>query len=213
MACTLARWRDHGGGPKLGVISNFDERLEPLLQSLVQQHPHLCPSLKHCPSLPNYSPTYPHEPNTWKDIAQYFDEGLILDSYTHRSEKPDIGMFELAADKADASPDKCFHVGDRVSKDVAGAARADWTALHLNERCDNDLPDWDAFDSEELAAEGQQARQKLLHWGRRDMTTGLQWYELWGLRDILTLFGYDNDDDDDHNKVIRTTQRKGRLHY
>jgi hypothetical protein len=111
-------------------------------------------------------------------------------------------MFLFAANKAGTSADKCFHVGDRVSKDVAGAARANWTALHLNERCDNDLPDWDAIDSEELTAEGQQARKDLLHWGRRDTATGLQWYELWGLRDILTLFGYDDDDDD---KVICTT--------
>jgi len=131
---------------------------------------------------------------------------MILDSYTQRSKKPHTGMFELAANMAGPSAGKCFHVGDRVSKDVAGGMHAGWMALRFNEWYDDDLPDWNAVDSDEHAAEGQQARQELLHWGRRDTATGLQWYELWGLDDILTLFGFPDDDDDDDDKVIRTSR-------
>ena len=40
-----------------------------------------------------------------------------------------------------------------------------------------------------------------MKWGRKDMITGVEWYELWGLDDILTLAGLPQDD----SKTIKTT--------
>ena len=38
-------------------------------------------------------------------------------------------------------------------------------------------------------------------WGRRDTSRGLDWVEIWGLDDVLTLFGFPEDD----TKLIPTT--------
>jgi len=172
----LKEWRDMGGGPKLGVISNFDERLTPLLDAL--------------------------------GLAEYFDEGMILDSYSTGSEKPAAAMFNLAAQKVGADPSKCYHVGDSVTTDVAGAVGAGWTAMRVNEWFDKDVPDWNAVESEEGALGERQSRLQLMHWGRVDKAVGMQWYELWGLDDILTLFGVPDDDDKSVVATYVSNQRR-----
>ena len=73
--------------------------------------------------------------------------------------------------------------------------------MRYNEWFDEDFPDWDSFDTEEQAEEGAESRSVLMQWGRKDSDSGLEWYELWGLDDILTLFGFPEDD----NKPIKTT--------
>lgn len=44
-------------------------------------------------------------------------------------------------------------------------------------------------------------RQELMWWGRRDTARGLDWVEIWGLDDVLTLFGFPEDE----TKLIPTT--------
>lgn len=170
----LQLWRDQGDGPKLGIISNFDPRLNNILLEL--------------------------------DLLKYFDDvgdkNLILNSYDTKSEKPSIEMFQNAMLLANVKdPSKCFHVGDNINKDILGASNAGWTPMRFNEWFDNDFPDWESIETIEEAESGAKNRSILMQWGRKDIKTGLQWYELWGLDDILTLFGFPEDEE----KSIRTT--------
>ena len=115
---------------------------------------------------------------------------------------PQREIFDYALSKAGLnSPSAAYHVGDSVDLDVVGAASAGWIPLRYNEWFDQDFPDWYDIDSKETAAEGSLRRQKLMWWGRRDTVRGLDWVEIWGLNDILTLFGFPDDD----KKPIATT--------
>jgi REG-2-like HAD superfamily hydrolase len=164
----LVAWRDQGGGPKVGVLSNFDERLDGILQGL--------------------------------GLASSFD--FTVNSRDAKSRKPDRGIFDVALKAAGVSDCKlAFHVGDSLKTDVAGALAAGWTPLRINEWFDEDLPDWTAIESEDEAEAGALKRQAIMSWGRRDTATGLEWHELWGLDDILTLFGFPEDPD----KLLRST--------
>ena len=48
---------------------------------------------------------------------------------------------------------------------------------------------------------GAAKQQEFYKWGRRDTSNNLEWCELWGLDDVLTLFGFPDDDE----KPVRTT--------
>lgn len=82
-----------------------------------------------------------------------------------------------------------------------GAASAGWTPMRFNEWFDNDFPDWLEIDTPETARAGGLKRQETMWWGRRDTARGLDWVEIWGLDDVLTLFGFPEDD----TKLIPTT--------
>ena len=102
---------------------------------------------------------------------------------------------------------KCYHVGSSIPLDITGAAAAGWNPLRSNEWFDEEFPDWRDSDTEENAEEGALRRQKLMHWGRKDTVTNLEWIELWGTDDILTLFGFPPDE----SKPIPTTYIRGYL--
>ena len=170
----LRDWRDQGNGPKIGIVSNFDDRLPHILNDL--------------------------------GLAQYFD--FILTSYDCKNEKPNRGIFDEALKIAKVTDtSKCYHVGSSIPLDITGAAAAGWNPLRSNEWFDEEFPDWRDIDSEENAEEGALRRQKLMHWGRKDTVTNLEWIELWGTDDILTLFGFPADE----SKPIPTTYIRGYL--
>jgi len=175
----LAEWRDMGAGPKVGVLSNFDDRLHKILKEL--------------------------------DVAKYFD--FILTSYESKEEKPQTGVFNKAMQLANCDdPALAYHVGDDIETDIEGAFCAGWTALRYNEWFDNEFPDWYAIEDDAHADEGADSRRALLLWGRKAVNRhpakgGLQWIELWGLDDILTLFGFP----DDPTKPIKATVLRGIL--
>jgi len=193
----LRDWRDLGGGPRLGVIDNFDDRLDHILTVL--------------------------------GLRQYFD--FVLTSRQTRSEKPAPDMFQQArqicgippsSPVAPAEPNPnpvvcsplCVHVGVSLSADIAGAASAGFLAIHFSERFEEGLPDWAAIESEDQADEGVARRSKTLFWGRRDLspdprgpTAGLAWLEVWGLDDVLFLFGLP----DDPSKPLKTTYMRAVL--
>jgi FMN phosphatase YigB (HAD superfamily) len=134
------------------------------------------------------------------DIADNFD--FILTSEDCKAQKPQQEIFDLALQRAKCSnPLAAYHVGESIDVDVLGAAAAGWTAMRINEDFDNDFPDWLEIDPAERADEGAQRRFQLMSWGRRDPARGLDWVELWGLDDVLTLFGFPEDE----SKPIRTT--------
>lgn len=174
----LRGWRDQGAGPRLGVLSNFDDRLPTILKEL--------------------------------GLLAYFD--LVVTSQETRAEKPDRAIFDAALARAAAgavpvSAATAYHVGDSLERDVAGAVGAGWTAMRFRPWFDEDLPDWSSVESETQADEGAAKRQALMLWGRKDTASGLDWVELWGLDDILTVFGFPDDD----TKPVRTTYIRGYL--
>lgn len=163
----LRDWRDLGAGPKIGVISDFDDRLPTILAEL--------------------------------GVANYFD--FIITSQQAKADKTQKQIFDLALGKAGlTSAETAYHVGV-LSQDVEGAAAAGWRPLRFSEWFDESFPDWTVVDSEEDAAKGAERSAKHMSWGRRDTATGVEWIELWGLDDILTIFGFP----EDPNKPIRTT--------
>ena len=114
-------------------------------------------------------------------------------------------------------PAVCFHLGSSLEPDVTGAAAAGWTALCFNEWFDEDFPDWNAVESYEQQEEalGHKEAVASMRWGRRSLnrtvtmpdgsTAPLEWYELWGLDDLLYLCGLPEDPD----KQVRTTYLRG----
>lgn len=112
----------------------------------------------------------------------------------------------MALQKSKCSNAKtAYHIGDSIRTDVAGAVGAGWTPLRYHEWFDVDFPDWNDIDTEETASAGAERRQAALQWGRRELETGLEWVEIWGLDDVLSLFGFPEDED----KLIKTTLLQG----
>lgn len=168
----LKEWRDFGAGPRIGVVSNFDDRLVDILKEL--------------------------------NIFDTFD--FVLTSHESRFEKPQREIFDIALERGQVSdPTFAFHIGAEVDVDVAGAAAAGWTAVRYNEWFDEEFPDWFDIDTIETANEGFERRAALQQWGRRDTAKDLAWVELWGLDDILYLFGLPEDDE----RPLRTTYIRG----
>eukprot|EP01038_Epipyxis_sp_PR26KG_P004677 gene4677-6571_t len=171
----LTEWRDQGSGPKLGVLSNFDDRLPNILADL--------------------------------GISKHFD--FILTSYECKEEKPSAELFNLALQKVQLSSSAAaYHVGDSIDNDIVGAAAANWTPIHINENFDAGFPDWTEIETNSQADEGAKKRSDLMEWGRRDISrNNLEWFEVWGLDDILYLFGFP----DDPLMPIKTTIIRGFL--
>lgn len=168
----LKDWRDMGSGPKIGVISNFDERLQGVLTQL--------------------------------DLIKYFD--IVLSSSACKEEKPSKGMFDTAIKNLKLNDaGACYHIGDSIESDIAGATLAGWNPIRFNQWFDNEFPDWTQVDSQEDAQDGAAARMKLMTWGRRDPRSNLQWIEFWSIDDILQLFGLPQDE----NMTFRTTYVRG----
>lgn len=86
-------------------------------------------------------------------------------------------------------------------------AQAGWTAMRFNENFDDEFPDWSEVDTIETADQGLERRKKLMDWGRKDTGTGAEWVEIWGLEEILTMFGFP----DDPQRPVRTTVLRGFL--
>ncbi len=63
------------------------------------------------------------------DIVKFFDTVVI--SETTGMEKPDPGIFLLAAEQAGCRPTEAAMVGDRVDTDISGANRAGMLAIQL----------------------------------------------------------------------------------
>ena len=140
------------------------------------------------------------------NIGHYFD--FVHTSYEFQSEKPESAMFDAAIAKVPgAAPSTAYHIGDSISKDVGGAAAAGWMGIRYKQWFDEELPDWSSIESKEEADQGQEKRQALMLWGRKDTSSGLDWVEVWGIDDILTLFGFPEDD----SKPIRATYIRGFL--
>jgi FMN phosphatase YigB (HAD superfamily) len=137
-------------------------------------------------------------------LNNYFD--FILTSEGSKSAKPQKGIFDNALQKARvSSPAAAFHVSNDIDTDLVGAAAAGWTPMRYNEWFDNEFPDWFDTDTAERAEEGALRRQELMWWGRRDTSRGLDWVEIWGLDDVLTLFGFPSED----SKPVATTYVRG----
>ena len=78
---------------------------------------------------------------------------------------------------------------------------AGWNAIRINENFDHDFPDWFTVETEDQATLGAEKRLELMNWGRKDVQKDLEWVEIWGLDDILQLFGFP----EDLTKPIKTT--------
>ena len=85
----LTDWRDQGGGPKIGIIDNFDERLENILTGIMEL-------LHHSPKdvLPHIYIKLMGKKLSELNIRSFFD--FVLVSQKTASEKPSAEMFHLA---------------------------------------------------------------------------------------------------------------------
>lgn len=141
-----------------------------------------------------------------KELNIYDTFDFVLTSHESRFEKPQRELFDLALERGDVSDASlAFHIGSEVDVDVAGAVAAGWNAVRYNEWFDEDFPDWFDIETIETANEGFERRAALQQWGRRDLAKDLTWVELWGLDDILFLFGLPEDDE----RPLKTTYIRG----
>jgi putative hydrolase of the HAD superfamily len=98
-------------GLKLGLVSNWDSRLRPLLREL--------------------------------DLDGYFDSIVI--SAEVGSQKPEPGIFRMAAAQLNVPPSSVLHIGDSESEDVKGARAAGLHALLLSRGKPTELPSLDSL--------------------------------------------------------------------
>ena len=184
----LKEWKDIGNGPKIGVISNFDDRFSSYSRYLLTHQ--LTPLLttRMTMILRNVG------------LDKYFD--FVLTSYECKQEKPNKDIFNAALKRAKLpNASGAYHVGYNVNNDIYGAIAAGFVPLHINEWFDEQFPDWTEVNTIETAEIGAEQRAEYMKWGRKNMDTGAEWYELWGLDDVLTLSGLPQDD----SKTIKTT--------
>ncbi len=133
-------------------------------------------------------------------LEKYFD--FVITSYDFKQEKPNKDIFNAALKRVKLPNAKgAYHVGYNINNDIMGAISAGFVPLHINEWFDEQFPDWTQVDTVETAQQGAENRAEYMKWGRKNMDTGAEWYELWGLDDILTLSGLPQDD----SKTIKTT--------
>src|SRR5690606_36971171 len=62
-------------------------------------------------------------------ILDYFD--FVVVSAEVGFEKPDVQMFEIAAERMGVPPGEILHVGDNPVQDVAAATKCGFQTLHL----------------------------------------------------------------------------------
>ncbi|MES2133569.1 MAG: YjjG family noncanonical pyrimidine nucleotidase [Bacteroidota bacterium] len=58
----------------------------------------------------------------------------IIISEDHGFNKPDIRIFELAQELSGANTAECVMIGDNYENDIVGALNANWKAVHLSEK-------------------------------------------------------------------------------
>jgi phosphoglycolate phosphatase-like HAD superfamily hydrolase len=136
----LLEWRREGG-PKIGVISDFDERLTTILENLDMAHyfdfiisSRWVPALRPVPTRVEVS--------WWLSLSGH--------GRGHGSEagvrKPERGIFELALERAGVSdPSKALHLGKDFDGDVVGAARAGFQSYWVV------CPSYDTLEPEQAA--------------------------------------------------------------
>ncbi len=77
--------------------------------------------------------------------------------------------------------------------------------MRVHENFDEGFPYWFEVDTESTVPASAEKRLRLIDWGRRDTNTGHEWMEMWGLDEVLSLFGFPEDLD----KPIPTTYVRG----
>ena len=92
-------------GIPIGIVSNADGRVEPLLRGLG-----IC------------------QVGTGPGV----EVGIVVDSTVVGHEKPDPRIFEIALRALGVAPERTIHVGDSARADVAGAIAAGVTPVHLD---------------------------------------------------------------------------------
>ena len=92
-------------GIPIGIVSNADGRVEPLLRELGVCQVGAGPGV---------------------------EVGIVVDSTVVGFEKPDPRIFEIALRALGVAPERTIHVGDSARADVAGAIAAGVTPVHLD---------------------------------------------------------------------------------
>lgn len=92
-------------GIPIGIVSNADGRVEPLLRELGVCQVGPGPGV---------------------------DVGIVVDSTVVGYEKPDPRIFQIALRALGVAPERAIHVGDSARADVAGAMAAGVTPVHLD---------------------------------------------------------------------------------
>lgn len=92
-------------GIPIGIVSNADGRVEPLLRELRVCQVGAGPGV---------------------------EVGIVVDSTVVGFEKPDPRIFEIALRALAVAPERAIHVGDSRRADVAGAIAAGVTPVHLD---------------------------------------------------------------------------------
>lgn len=64
------------------------------------------------------------------DLSKYFSEIIISEQVGFK--KPDIRIFEISAQKANANAEECMMIGDGLEVDILGAQKAGWDAVYFN---------------------------------------------------------------------------------
>jgi putative hydrolase of the HAD superfamily len=64
------------------------------------------------------------------DLLKYFSNIIISEHTGYR--KPDIRIFQYAAESANAKADECMMVGDGIIVDIQGAREAGWDTVYFN---------------------------------------------------------------------------------
>lgn len=90
------------------MISNWDERLRPLLGSI----------------------RVPDERGRTRTMTDFFGEAIVV-SHEVGATKPALEIFRHASRRLDVPAGSILHVGDSWREDVEGARGAGMTALHL----------------------------------------------------------------------------------
>lgn len=84
------------------------------------------------------------------DLTKYFQEIIISEHTGYK--KPDIKIFEYAANKSKANPEECVMIGDGLEVDILGAAEAGWDTVYFNPNKDahNERPTYEIQSLDEM---------------------------------------------------------------
>jgi putative hydrolase of the HAD superfamily len=64
------------------------------------------------------------------DLTKYFRNIIISEQTGYK--KPDVRIFNYAAESANAISEKCVMVGDSLAVDIVGAQQANWDTVYFN---------------------------------------------------------------------------------
>lgn len=71
------------------------------------------------------------------NLTNYFKNVII--SEEHGFNKPDLKIFELAQNLANARHEECIMIGDNFETDIKGALNANWKAIYLAKEAPNNF--------------------------------------------------------------------------